>query len=75
MAEFSLEYVEATGDVGHDFSIKEVFESLDGFAYRPIICEGFGIIAVGNFGGRCFVFYKEDWIELNSFIESRIWEK
>jgi hypothetical protein len=49
MAEFSKQYVEQDDrDFGWDFDILEVAKSLDNGYAIPMICEGFGFIAIGK---------------------------
>lgn len=54
MSEYSKEYLESQGFFkGYDFSILEVFESLQEGEYLPIICEGFGCVGVMKEDGVC----------------------
>lgn len=50
MAEFSKQYIETPNsefDIW-DFDILEIAETLEPEHYTPIICEGFGFIAIGK---------------------------
>jgi hypothetical protein len=49
MAEFSKQYCELHDPhFTPDFDILEIAESLDPDHYTPIICEGFGFLAIGK---------------------------
>lgn len=60
MADYSKEYCD-NHDKGfpHDFSILEEFESIPEGHYRPIICEGYGFIAIGKIEGKATLFYRD----------------
>ena len=56
MAEFSKQYVEKyQPDMGWDFDIEEVSNQLDPNHYVPMICEGFGFIAIGKMDDNCML--------------------
>lgn len=48
MAEFSKQYVQGYDPMmgGWDFDIDKEFEKVSGGEYLPIICEGFGFVAI-----------------------------
>lgn len=49
MAEFSKQYCEFDGrDFSWDFDILEIAKTLEPDHYIPIICEGYGFIAIGK---------------------------
>ena len=49
MAEFSKQYCELhDSEMSHDFDIIEIADGLEPEHYTPIICEGFGFIAIGK---------------------------
>lgn len=50
MAEFSKQYVQNFESEigGWDFDIEEIASNLEPEHYTPIICEGFGFIAIGK---------------------------
>lgn len=49
MAEFSKQWAEINDpEFGWDFDIEEVSNQLDPNHYVPMICEGFGFIAIGK---------------------------
>jgi len=49
MAEFSKQWVEINDpEFGWDFDIEEIVNQLKPNHYVPIICEGFGFIAIGK---------------------------
>ena len=49
MAEFSKQWVDINDpEFGWDFDIEEVTSQLNPNHYIPIICEGFGFIAIGK---------------------------
>jgi len=49
MAEFSKQWVEKYDpEFGWDFDIEEVSNQLDPNHYVPMICEGFGFVAIGK---------------------------
>jgi hypothetical protein len=49
MAEFSKQYTQRNDpEFPYDFDIFEIAESLENGYYTPIICEGFGFIAIGK---------------------------
>jgi hypothetical protein len=49
MAEFSKQYCEKHDpEFPHDFDILEIAETLENEFYTPIICEGFGFLAIGK---------------------------
>jgi hypothetical protein len=49
MAEFSKQWVQINDpEFGWDFDIEEVSNQLDPNHYIPLICEGFGFIAIGK---------------------------
>ena len=49
MAEFSKQWTEKYDpEFGYDFDIEEVAEQLPPNHYLPMICEGFGFIAIGK---------------------------
>jgi len=48
MAEFSKQYQEAFDFDWHDFDYQEIFDKLEKNQAYPIICEGFGTLAVGK---------------------------
>lgn len=55
MAEFSLEY----GFSFHDFSIKDIYDSLDDGFFVNQICEGFGFLGICKKNNQCFVLIVE----------------
>lgn len=72
MAEFSREYnIEVGTDPQYsDFSLEEEFENLKDGSYLTIICEGFGITAIGKTDeGMREVRYKGGWMEWERFLE------
>jgi hypothetical protein len=49
MAEFCKQWVEINDpEFGWDFDVKEIVNQLEPNHYVPVICEGFGFIAVGK---------------------------
>jgi hypothetical protein len=49
MAEFSKQYCENHDpEFPHDFDILEIAEGLENEFYTPIICEGYGFLAIGK---------------------------
>ncbi len=49
MAEFSKQWAEINDpEFGWDFDIEEVSNQLDPNHYVPMICEGFGFVAIGR---------------------------
>ena len=67
MAEFSKEYFLFQGEeLEADFSIIEIYNSLNEGDFYPIICEGFGITAIGKKDGECMVRLNDKWIEFAS---------
>lgn len=61
MAEFSKQYCEQhMPDFPHDFDIEEIAKDLPNDHYTPIICEGFGFIAIGkNDEGQTVLAFRE----------------
>lgn len=55
MAEFSKEYGEKTNLGFNDFSIKEIFNSLDEGYMVSQICEGFGFYTISKINNKCNV--------------------
>lgn len=49
MAEFSKQYCDKNeSEMTPDFDIIEIADSLEAGSYLPIICEGYGFIAIGK---------------------------
>lgn len=48
MADFSKQYCELQLSNSYDFDILEIADGLEPEHYTPIICEGFGFIAIGK---------------------------
>jgi hypothetical protein len=76
MAEYSKQYCDNT-DLGFqgDFDIYEIVEELNDNHYIPIICEGYGFIAIGKHEGvnKVAICRKDneelvDWVELEEFL-------
>jgi hypothetical protein len=59
MADFSKEWCQRydEGGMTGDFSVMEIFDKLEEGNYYPIICEGFGFVAVAKRDGICIVAY------------------
>lgn len=57
MAEFSREWLMMVGvnNLPGDFSVMEVFNSLNNGESIRIICEGFGFTAIVNQASKCYV--------------------
>ena len=78
MAEFSKEYCDVW-DHGfpHDFSIQEVAKDLYRGNYYPIICEGFGFVAIAkDKDDKILLAFSDDddkitWQEYNTFMSSQ----
>lgn len=68
MAEFSTEWAEMNGFTEiADFSILSIFKKLKEGEINKIICEGFGITAVGKKNNQCLVEYKSSFISYEDF--------
>ena len=49
MAEFSKQYVESySQDMNWDFDLEKEFTNISGGEYLPMICEGFGFVAISK---------------------------
>lgn len=80
MADFSKQYCDIW-DQGfpYDFDIEEIASSLDKDHYYPIICEGFGFIAIGkDESGKITLAFGDEndtdgvkWQEYDTFIASQ----
>lgn len=77
MAEFSKQWVEQNdpGGIEWDFDILEIASNLKPEHYTPIICEGFGFIAISKdeYGVIHLAFRNEEeggviWTEYNKLI-------
>ena len=77
MASFSKQYLQLSewDSFPPDFDIDEIFTSLEKGFYRSIICEGFGILALGlDNDGNKLVYLgnlesgEEKWIKYTNFI-------
>lgn len=56
MAEYSKEWCDLTkSNLTPDFSVLQIFMSLEGGHFKPVICEGFGFTNIVNEGGDCHV--------------------
>jgi len=56
MAEFSKQWCEINDpEMPHDFDIMVEYNLLEDEYYIPLICEGFGFIAIGKFDGECML--------------------
>ena len=56
MAEYCKEWCDLTeSGLTPDFSVLQIFMSLDEGYYKPAICEGFGFTHILNQGGECYV--------------------
>lgn len=58
MAKFSKQWCDLHDNgMEGDFDIEEIYNGLPEEHYEPIICEGFGFIAVGDKEGECVLAY------------------
>ena len=59
MADFSKEWCKRydEGGMNGDFSVMDIFKDLKEGYYYPIICEGFGFVAIAKTNGNCKVAY------------------
>lgn len=56
MAEFSKQWCDLHDNgMEGDFDIEEIYNGLPENHYEPIICEGFGSVAVGDKEGECYL--------------------
>jgi hypothetical protein len=74
MADFSKQYCELVfPEMEPDFDILEISETLKNGEATPIICEGFGFIAIGkNEDGEVILAFRN---EESIFSNSIIWKK
>jgi hypothetical protein len=77
MAEFSKDYCEKyMPDMVYDFDINDILKELDNGYFKPIICEGYGYIAIGKSeDGKPIVAIRESiesikWLDYNIFTEN-----
>ena len=59
MADFSKEWCKSydEGGMNGDFSVMDIFKDLKEGYYYPIICEGYGFVAIRKQEGICEVAY------------------
>ena len=59
MADFSKEWCKRydEGGMNGDFSVMDIFNELEEGYYQPIICEGYGFVAIAKTDGICQVAY------------------
>jgi hypothetical protein len=61
MADFSKEYCETYDpEFPYDFSVISIFTDLNEGYYYPIICEGYGFVAIRKYKGVCQVAFVID---------------
>jgi hypothetical protein len=78
MADYSKQWCDINdSDMPHDFDILEEFGKLPKNNYIPIICEGFGFLAImRNHEDRCLLAFDDDgeiiWEEYDQFINRTI---
>ena len=83
MADFSKQYCELhDSEMSHDFDIIEIADGLEPEHYTPIICEGFGFIAIGKNENNEIIFafrpqskdYKDEvvWKSYNEVINGKL---
>ena len=67
MAEFSKEYCEKY-DMGFegDFSITEIFDTLEDDHFMPIICEGYGFLGILKQENKCRLMFSVEGNPINS---------
>jgi hypothetical protein len=79
MAEFSKQYCEIWDhDFPYDFDVYKIAKDLDTGNYYPIICEGFGFVAIAkDKNDQILVAFQDDeedqviWQEFDSFMSSQ----
>jgi len=76
MADFSKQWCEKNDpDMPHDFDILEEANNLKPNHYLPLICEGYGFVAIGKGNhGEIFLAFKDDqenvkWEDYNNIIK------
>jgi len=74
MADFSKQWCDINDpDMPWDFDIREEFDKLRKNSYVSIICEGFGLVAIGNVEDECYLCMMNDdtgtwtWVNYNTF--------
>jgi hypothetical protein len=79
MADFSKQWCELNDKyMPHDFDILEEFEKLPKDHYIPIICEGFGFIAImRDHEDRCLLAFRDNngdviWEDYDQFMDRNI---
>jgi hypothetical protein len=78
MADYSKQWCELNdSDMSFDFDILKEFEKLSKNNYIPIICEGFGFLAImRNHEDKCLLAFDDDgeiiWEEYDQFINRTI---
>ena len=78
MANYSKQWCELNDpDMPHDFDILEEFEKLPKDHYIPIMCEGFGFIAImRDHEDRCLLAFDDDdeivWEDYDQFMDRNI---
>jgi hypothetical protein len=78
MADYSKQWCDINDpEMSHDFDILEEFDKLPKNNYIPIICEGFGFLAImRNHEDRCLLAFDDDgeiiWEEYDQFINRTI---
>jgi hypothetical protein len=78
MADYSKQWCDINDpEMSFDFDIFEEFEKLPKNNYIPIICEGFGFLAImRNHEDRCLLAFDDDgeiiWEEYDQFINRTI---
>jgi hypothetical protein len=78
MADYSKQWCELNDpDMPHDFDILEEFEKLPKNNYIPIICEGFGFLAImRDYEDKCLLAFDDDgeiiWEEYDQFMDRNI---
>jgi hypothetical protein len=75
MADFSRQWcIENDEDMMSDFDIMDEFEQIREGHYVGWICEGYGFIAIGNFGGECKLAFRTErdsieWRDYNQVVK------
>jgi hypothetical protein len=80
MADFSRQYCEQYDtSIPWDFDIEDIAQSLENCTYIPMICEGYGFIAIGkdSNGDTILCFDTDDpeiieWITIDELYEKRV---
>jgi hypothetical protein len=83
MADFSKQWCELNDpEMPADFDIEEIAANMENDHYFPIICEGFGFVAIGkNNDGKIILAFRDDndqdyikWQEYDTFMLSQYTE-